>query len=118
MAYRAPLRLLRDGQPFGTIVSYGYETPWATGELVADDPAAHARCDAVHAFRQWLDAQPDLPDAEDDARYERACAERGLTVATIAECTEADWALIDDEGTTHPAYSPMFIGDGFITWRW
>ncbi len=36
--------LLRcDGKPFATIVRYGCETPWATGELRADDPGEFDR---------------------------------------------------------------------------
>jgi hypothetical protein len=114
MAYRAPLRLLRDGRPVGTVVSYGYETPWATGRLAADDPGEQARGDAICAFLAWLDAQPDLSDEE----YARACAWRGLTEAEIDDWYRAEWALVDEAGTHHPAYALAFLGDGFVTWRW
>lgn len=119
MPYRAPFRLLRDGQPFGTVVSYGYETPWAVGWLEADDPGEHARCDAAFALRDWLAELPDdLPDAEADARYARECDARGLTEAEVDRRTGAAWSLVDGDGHRHPAYALSFTGDGFITWRW
>src|SRR5919202_1806220 len=119
VVFRAPLRLLCDGQPFGTLIAYGYETPWASGRLVADDPAAHARCDAVHALLRCLDALPDDPDdAEADARYARERAARGLTEEEVERWTGADWALIDAAGQRHPAYALTFHGDGFVSWRW
>lgn len=101
------------------MVSYGYETPWATGRLVADDADAHARCDAAHTLSAWLDALPDdLADDEADARYARERDERGLTEAEVARWTDAEWSLIDDEGRRHTAYARSFTGDGFVTWRW
>ncbi|MFN8538225.1 MAG: hypothetical protein U0232_12205 [Thermomicrobiales bacterium] len=119
MVFRAPFQLLRDGQPFGTVVSYGYETPWATGRVVAHDPAALAQGEAIAAFLAWADALPDaLPDAEADARYERECAARGLTAAAIDRWTAAAWTLIDPEGNHHPAYSLSCLGDEFVQWRW
>ena len=117
MAFQAPFRLLRDGQPFGMVVSYGYETPWATGRVVADDPAAFAQGEAVYDLLTWLDQFPDdLPDAEADALYERAT--RGLTASDIDRWTSADWSLIDPAGHHHPAYALTFLGDNFVSWRW
>ena len=119
MAYRAPMRLLCDGQPFGTLVSYGYETPWALGRLIADDPGAHARCDAAFALSTWLaDLPDDLADEEAEARYERERDARGLTEAEVERWERAEWSLIDGDGRAHPAYALSFIGDGFVTWRW
>jgi hypothetical protein len=119
VAFHAPFQLLRDGQPFGTVVSYGYETPWATGRVDADNPATLAQGEAVHAFLNWVEELPaDLPDAEAEALYERECTSRGLTEATIAHWTHTAWTLIDTAGNHHPAYSLTFIGDDFIQWRW
>lgn len=119
MAFRAPLELLCDGQPFGTVVSYGYETPWATGRLVAGDPGAHARCDAAFALVAWLEALPgDLPDAEVEVRHADERAARGLTEAEVERWTGATWSLVDEHGQRHPTSSLSFLGDGFITWRW
>jgi hypothetical protein len=119
MALQAPFQLLRDGQPFGTVVSYGYETPWATGRVIPLDPAAFAQGEAVFDLLAWLDQLPDdLPGDEVDARYERECAARGLTEAEIDRLTSADWSLIDPTGRHHAAYSLSFIGDHFIQWRW
>jgi hypothetical protein len=119
MVFRAPFHLLRDDESFGTVVTYGYETPWATGRVEAADPAALAQGEAVHDLLNWLDQLPDdLPDAEADARYERECAARGLTEADIARWTSADWALMDTTGQRHPAYALTFLGDSFVQWRW
>jgi hypothetical protein len=119
MTFQAPFQLLLDGEPFGTVVSYGYETPWATGRVETNDPAALAQGEAVYDFLRWVDALPDdLPDDEADACYERECAARGLTEATIDHWTSADWSLIDPSGRHHTAYSLSFIGDRFIQWRW
>ncbi|TQM29297.1 hypothetical protein FB390_0891 [Nocardia bhagyanarayanae] len=45
--------LLRcDGKPFATVVRYGYETPWVTGELRADDPEEFDRFDRAGALER------------------------------------------------------------------
>ena len=119
MTFTQPLRLLRDGRPFGTIVSYGYETPWASGRVVADDPGDHARQIAVAAFLRWVEALPDdLPDAEADARYERELASRRLTEDDVGRWSAADWTIVTADGSRRPAYALSFDGGGFVTWRW
>ena len=119
MTYAPPLRLLRDGRPFGTVVSYGYEAPWASGRVVADDPGDHARQIAVAAFLRWVEALPDdLPDAEADARYERELASRGLDEDDLGRWSAADWTIVAADGGRHPAHALSFDEAGFVTWRW
>lgn len=55
MAFEAPMRLLRNHQLFGTIVTYEYATPWASGKLVALQKDQHDRCIAMSAFLNWLE---------------------------------------------------------------
>lgn len=119
MTFAAPMLLLREGQPFGVIITYGYETPWACGRVRAEDAAEHRRCDAVWAFLRWVEELPhELPDEEADRAYERECAARGLTEADIARCSAAAWVIVTADGQHYPAYSLTFDGDSFVSWRW
>ncbi len=52
--------LLRcDGEPFATIVRYGYERPWATARLRADDPELD-RANRAAALDRWSCEQAEV----------------------------------------------------------
>jgi hypothetical protein len=113
-----PMQLRHHGVLVGSIVSYGYETPWATGQIDPADPALYACLVEVDAFLQWVDALPDdLPDAEADARYAAELARRGLT----EECVRgygSGWSITTRDGREHEVYTVICDADRFVTWRW
>ncbi len=111
------MQLVHHGALLGALWRYGYETPWASACLVAE-PAVIARYAAVSAFLDWVETLPDdLPDAESDARYERAQAARGLD-ETILDACGRGWAILMPDGERREIAPPRFETDGFVTWRW
>ncbi|MFF0531548.1 hypothetical protein ACFYT3_24560 [Nocardia amikacinitolerans] len=118
MIFEAPMLLRCDGKPFATIVRYGYETPWATGELRAHDPVEFERFDRAGALERWSREQAELlTDDEHDAGYAREQARLGLSDADVRQCESAVWTIVTADGTEHQTYSLDFL-DGWIQWRW
>jgi hypothetical protein len=118
LPFHAPMRLLREDEPFGTLSGYEYDTPWASAYLEAVDPAAQARCEDVTAFRSWVETEPDdLPDDESERRYEDALAARGLTEADLDWC-DARWTIVTADGEAHATYALHFPLPGVVSWRW
>lgn len=120
--FDAPMRLLRDGQPFGILVDYGYETPWATARLVEiADEVEMQRLVAYHNFLTWLESDSladDLSIDESDEQYERELAAHGLSKETFDRCKGARWLVVTVGGQEHPLYAPDFDDDNVVQWRW
>ncbi|MGV9819235.1 hypothetical protein [Nocardia xishanensis] len=118
MIFEAPMLLRCDGEPFATIVRYGYETPWATAQLRADDPAALDRANRAAALDRWSCEQAEeLTGDEYDAQYERERVRLGLSDADVRHHESAAWTIVTADGTERRAYSLDFA-DGHIQWRW
>ncbi|PDW05098.1 hypothetical protein [Candidatus Viridilinea mediisalina] len=101
----------------GTLVDYGYATPWAEAWLRADTLTIQ-RYAAIYAFRAWVETIPDdLPDDESDARYEEELRRRGLDEAQVAAALHG-WAIRTPDGAMLPVSVSGFEADGYITWRW
>jgi hypothetical protein len=116
---RPPLSLFREGQLFGTIVTYSYETPWAEGWFEAVDQhalrAMIAACELLRDSQSW----PDLASSEDDdARWEAAMERGGITEADLDRHRDGPWMIEMPDGSRHEIFLPIFDAEGFVTWRW
>ncbi|MDQ3814542.1 MAG: hypothetical protein M3347_11400, partial [Armatimonadota bacterium] len=113
-----PLKLFLDGKLFGTIVTYGYETPWAVGQLEAADQN-HLRpmievCELSAEIESW----PDLDSRKDEARWQAALDSRGITEADFDQHSNGPWIIETPDGLQHEIFLPVFDRQGFVTWRW
>lgn len=117
-SFQAPMRLLCDGEPFGTVTTYSYETPWATGHFEALNQGLHERCMQACAFLQWVNNMPDeLSDDEADRLYEQELTRRELAEDDLRWCSSERWAIVTDDREEHFVNS-LFFEDDFVQWRW
>lgn len=115
-----PMALYLNQQLYGQILSYGYETPWASGLFEAADPRAGLRLIQICTFYTDLEDWPDLDcPAAEDQRWENTLIEYGLTQADLDFYNTATWLIqaADLQEYTLPA-PPVFDAQGFMTWRW
>jgi hypothetical protein len=119
VTFTAPFELLLEGRPVGTIVSYGYDQPWAMGRFDPLDAEWRQRMVAVCKHNHEVFSWPQSASrAADDARWEAALARRGITDADLALHGEGRWSLRLGDGTLYPIDFPDFDAEGFVTWRW
>jgi hypothetical protein len=120
MVFQAPMQLRHNNEPFGTITTYSYETPWATGHLVAHNKDLHDRCLAICSFIQWiLETDSDnLSEEDSDKLYDHELASQKLTEADIHWYDTAEWTIVTSNGEEHSAYSLSFSTNNLIEWRW
>ena len=118
LPFDAPMRLLHEDVPFGTLTGYEYDTPWASAYLDATDPVAQVRCESATSFQSWVETEPDdLSEDESDARYADALVARGLTEADLDWCA-ARWTIVTAAGESYPTYALHFPAPGVVSWRW
>ncbi|HEU4325007.1 MAG TPA: hypothetical protein VFS21_17840 [Roseiflexaceae bacterium] len=109
-----PFILRHHGRRIGTVVSYGYATPWAGGRLLPDDPAERDRLARVCAF---LNALEDMPDDQSDADYAAALRDHRLTEADLDGYWDG-WTMTLPDGETRSINALLFDETEFIEWRW
>ncbi|PKL80425.1 MAG: hypothetical protein CVV27_00385 [Candidatus Melainabacteria bacterium HGW-Melainabacteria-1] len=111
--------LLWNDQPCGQILSYGYETPWASGRFEATDQALQQAWIAIGELsadvEDWPDDEP-LEAAE--MRWQATLARLGLSQADFDAFHAAAWAIVDGEGRHHELPAPPLFEAIFVTWRW
>ncbi|MEV0251772.1 hypothetical protein AB0H76_34645 [Nocardia sp. NPDC050712] len=112
MDLRTPMHLYRNQDLVGSIVGYGYETPWATGSIEDVDADRAERSDRVAEFLRWADE-----DVDDDA-FDAEMARRGVTQADVDWCRRGDWVIRTRDGIDHRVYSLDFLTERTIQWRW
>jgi|HigsolmetaAR201D_1030396.scaffolds.fasta_scaffold01090_13 hypothetical protein len=118
MRITGTMQLYHNDKLLGTLERYSYETPWASAWLQAHDSAIIQHFAAVYSFLEWVETIPDdLPDAEADARYMQALAERGLDEAQIRDFHDG-WAVRTADGEMNAIVLAIFEQDGYLTWRW
>ena len=115
-----PMALYLNQQLYGRILSYGYETPWASGRFEASDPRVGLRLIQIcHFYAQVEDwTELDFPAAEEQ-RWQTALIEYGLSQSDLDLYNSAIWLIqaADLQEYTLPA-PPVFDAQGFMTWRW
>lgn len=120
MDLRLPMQVFKGPEPAGQLLSYGYETPWASGTFVALDPEALRRWIAVCELQEACESWPDEPDLDpDEQRWQAELAARGIEQADSDQFAEGPWRIQSQDGSLHelPA-PPVFDRQGFLTWRW
>ena len=119
MCIEPPLELLRNGHLFGKIVTYGYETPWATGTIEAVNPSHLQQMIALCQFLETVESWPELDsDEAEESRWQLALEQRGLSQEDYDHYSQATWLVQTQDGTQHAIFAPHFDPAGFVTWRW
>jgi hypothetical protein len=116
---KPPLKLFLQEQLFGTIITYGYDTPWAVGQIRAVD--ANRLCSMIKVCELLAEVQswPDLVSvARDDERWQAALVSRGLTQSGLEQYSSGLWVIETQDRIKQEISLPVFDKEGFLTWRW
>lgn len=78
------MQLSHHGVMLGSLIQYGYETPWASAKLITLNTTIIPHYAAIDVFLRWNETLPDdLPVEEADARFYQELAVRGLDAAFV-----------------------------------
>lgn len=115
-----PMALFLGKMLVGHIVTYGYETPWASGQFDAIDPALLQRLIALCELFDQSETWPEVTSVEaDNQRWQTALNERGLAQADADHYSSEPWQIQTNDGIQHELSTlPVFDQHGFVTWRW
>ncbi len=94
------------------------ETPWFTATAHFNDVAVGETLERVTRFRtfdQQLEAL-DLPEDEEEDRWEAKLAELGLAHADLGLDFDGQWSVVMEDGTVQEVRSLRFE-DGVVQWR-
>lgn len=115
-----PMALFLGDNLIGQIVTYGYETPWASGKMEEADNALIQRlialCELFDESETWSEA---VSVEADNQRWEIALSERGLAQTDADHYSSEPWRIQTKDGIQHELSAlPVFDQHGFVTWRW
>ncbi len=114
-----PIELKFDGITVGTILTFGYETPWATGKVEFKEKSLFDKLVVVSSMSSF-DLEMDelgLEDDEEEKMWEVKLKELGITWEDLKLDNDGRWSVIPNGGEPQPIYSPRFSGQGFIEYR-
>ncbi|WP_312316114.1 hypothetical protein [Stenotrophomonas sp.] len=105
-------------RPVATLQDLRVETPWSTAQARFLDAALGDALERVARFRTFdeqLEAL-DLPEDEEEARWEAKLAELGLTHADLGLDFDGQWSVVLEDGPEQEVRSIRFE-DGVLQWR-
>lgn len=114
-----PIELELDGKKVATIVSFCFETPWATGKVEFEEQSLFDKLIAVSSMSSF-DLEMDdlgLEDEEEEAMWESRMAELEVSWADLELDGDGRWSVTPSGGEPQPVHSPRFYEPGFIDWR-
>ena len=114
-----PIELLLDGISVGKILSFTYESPWATGKVELKENALFHKLVAISSMSSFdleMD-ELDLEDEEEEKMWEAKLNELGITWEDLKLDREDRWSVIPNGGELQAIYSPRFSEQGFIDYR-
>ena len=114
-----PIELILDGITVGQILSFSYETPWATGKVELKENSLFHKLVAVSSMSSFdleMD-ELDLEDDEEEKMWEAKLKELGITWEDLKLDRDGRWTAIPNGGESQPIYSPRFYEQGFIDYR-
>ena len=110
--------LYLNDEAVATLQDLRQETPWFTATARFSDVAVGETLEHVTRFRtfdQQLEAL-DLPEDEEEDRWEAKLAELGLTHADLGLDFDGQWSVVMEDGTVQEVRSIRFE-DGVVQWR-
>ena len=116
---KTPIDLQLDGKSVAQIISFSYETPWATGEANFDDKELFlklVRVSSMSSFYLEMD-ELELDDEEEERLWEARLSELDLTWEDLKLGHNGRWSIVPNGGECQPIYSPKFYEDRHMDWR-
>ncbi len=115
---KTPIDLQLDNLSVAQITSFGYETPWATGDVIFKDDILFEtliKITSITAFDLELE-RLGLSDAEEEKRWETKLVELGLSYEELDLDNAGRWSIVPKGGSAQIIYSPKFY-PGYMDWR-
>ena len=116
---KTPIKLKLDGITVGEILSFSYETPWATGEVKFKDHSLFEKLVAVSSMSSF-DLEMDelgLDDAEEEKMWDAKLNELCISWEDLKLDRDDRWSVVTKGGEPKPIYSPRFSEQGFIDYH-
>ena len=113
-----PVKLLLDGIEVASFRSYGYETPWASGQVVFSNQELFNKLIQLTLFELFflrLDEQA-LVDAEEDKLCNEKLVELGISWQDI-ELLEQRWQIKLSNAEIVDISTMRFYENSFMEWR-
>ncbi|MBV1874270.1 MAG: hypothetical protein KUG80_05795 [Gammaproteobacteria bacterium] len=114
-----PIELQLDGIKVATILSFGYETPWATGKVEFLDDSLFNKVVAVTSMSSF-DLEMDelgLEDDEEEKMWEAKLIELGISWQDLKLDRDGRWSVTPSGSESQSIYSPRFYESKFMDWR-
>ena len=116
------MKLYHNGNLFGSLTNYTYETPWAYADIEPVDPAAFDTLCRAYYFLDVVIEEDwgNLTDQEEDQVYARRLADLKLTEADLNQLRHGDWEIRETERPDRQGKIALTEchTDGWIRWRW
>ncbi|WP_417440855.1 hypothetical protein [Idiomarina sp.] len=114
-----PIELQLDGVKVATILSFTYETPWATGKVEFEDDSLFKKLVAVTSMSSF-DLEMDelgLEDDEEEKMWEAKLSELNLSWQDLNLARHGRWSVTPRGSDLQLIYSPRFYESKFMDWR-
>nr|WP_086939541.1 hypothetical protein [Thaumasiovibrio occultus] len=115
---KTPTELQLDGITVATLVSYHYETPWASGKVEFLDASLLTTLAAVSNFATFDDevSELELSEEEQDKRWSAKLDELAISLDDLALTRNGRWTITINEVNT-PIFAVRFDANAWIDWR-
>jgi len=113
-----PIDLIFEGKTVAKILSFTYETPWASGNVVFESRSLFEKMVAVSSMSSF-DLEMDnleLEDDEEEKMWEEKLSDLGISWDDL-KLDDDKWSIVPSGSEPRPIYSPRFDESGFMEWR-
>lgn len=116
---KTPIKLFFEGRLVGSINSFSYETPRASGKVKFKNENFFLQLVSVTsmaAFDLEVD-ELDIPDDEEDILWEKKLSELGITWDDLKLDHDRHWTAQESGGESQNIYAVRFYENGLMEWR-
>jgi len=116
---KTPIKLLFDNNHVATIITFGYETPRATGKVEFLDQIFCSKLIRVTSmlFFIYKLEELDLTDEEEDKLYDAEKLKLDITSNDFNLTEDKRWSIVPDHGIQQEIYTVRFYENSFMDWR-
>ena len=119
MESKLPFKIFYKNTLIANIISYGYETPWASGKAIFEDPSLKEKLATAWDFindEEDDDDDESLSVEESNRQYQEEIDNLGIQEA-LNMLEGENWSIILADGEIMKIYSPIIDDSGYIEWR-
>ena len=116
---KEPIQLFFKCENIGTITNFGYETPWASGQVKFQDKTFFEKMVKVTSLLSYdlYIEKLCLPDAEEEKLWNDKLQELQLIWDDLRLDDDSNWSIQPQDDDRQMIHAVRFYEDEFMEWR-